>query len=124
MKVESYDAAIWHLARNVLIIDLLIAIIAALVCWLGGWRTVHDFGIGLMIGGFVALAFGAATVFGGARVANEPTYRYVQSVSPNSLHEHTQQNRLDLNDSFGFLSLMVAVGFLSIAVGWLITILV
>jgi len=124
MKVESYGTAIWRLVRSILIVDLLIILVTALVCWLGGWRTVHDFGLGLTIGGFVAIILGGATVLGGVNVAKNPMYRYFQSDLPNSLHERTKQNWLDLNESWGFLSLMVAAGLLSIAVGWLITILV
>jgi hypothetical protein len=124
MKIESYGRAIWRLARSVLIINLVIAIVTALVCWLGGWRTLHDFGVGLMIGGFVGFVLGGASAFGGVNVASNPTYRYVQSVSPNSLHERTKQNWLDLQQSWGFFTLMIVAGILSIAAGWLITALV
>ena len=124
MKVESYGTAIWRLVRSILIVDLLIILVTALVCWLGSWRTFHDFGVGLMVGGFVALVLGGATGLGGVNIAKNPTYRYFQSDLPNSIHERTKQNLLDLNESWGFLSLMVAAGLLSIAIGWLITILV
>jgi hypothetical protein len=103
------------------LIDLAVFILTALVCWFGGWRTIHQFGNSLMIAGFIAFLVGGVTGFGGTEIARNPTYRYIQSVMPNSLSERTRQDWMDMMDSFSFLILLVTAGLLLMAVGWVVT---
>ena len=118
---ESIRTAIWGYVRKILLIDTALIIITALVCWLGGWRTLNNYGTGLMIAGFGAIIIGGFTTFGGSQVARDPTYRYIQSVMPNSLAERTRKDWIDMLDSFSFLILLGSAGLLSMAGGWVVT---
>jgi len=122
MKAESISTVIWRYVRNILLIDLVVFIITALICWLGGWHTPNNYGTGLMIAGFGAFVLGGFTALGGLGVARDPTYRYIQSVMPNSLSERTRQDWIDMMDSFSFLILLCSAGLLSIAGGWVVTV--
>ena len=121
MKAESIHIVIWRYIRKILLVDLLAFILTALVCWLGGWRTLNNFGTGLMIAGFGAIVLGGFSALGGLGVARDPTYRYIQSVMPNSLSERTRKDWNDMLDSFSFLILMASAGLLSMVGGWLVT---
>jgi hypothetical protein len=123
MKTEDVRTVLWRYIRKILLIDLLVFIITALICWLGGWHTLKNFGTGLMIGGFGAFILGGLTAFGGLNVARDPTYRYIQSVMPNSLAERTRGDWIDMMESFSFLILLCSAGILSMAGGWLVTII-
>jgi hypothetical protein len=121
MKTENVRTVLWHYVRKILLIVLLVFIITALICWLGGWHTLNNFGTGLMIAGFGAFVLGGFTALGGYHVARDPTYRYIQSVMPNSLAERTRRDWIDMMDSFSFLILMCSAGLLSMVGGWLVT---
>ncbi len=119
-KIENLGHVLWHFVRIVLLVDLLVFIVTALVCWWIGWRTPDELGLGFMLGGFLAILLGGASLAGSVQVSRNPMYRYFQSVFPNSLPERTKQNLLDLNESSGFLILMGTAGLLAILVGWLV----
>ena len=121
MKTESIRTALWGYVRNILLIDAALIIITVLVCSLGGWRTLNHYGTGLMIAGFGAIIICGFTAFGGSQVARDPTYRYIQSVMPNSLAERTRKDWIDMLDSFSFLILLGSAGLLSMAGGWVVT---
>ena len=123
MKTENVRTVLWRYARKILLIDLLVFTITALICWVGGWRTLNHYGTGLIIAGFGAFVLGGFTAFGGLNVARDPTYRYIQSVMPNSLAERTRREWIDMMDSFSFLILLGSAGLLSMAGGWLVTII-
>jgi hypothetical protein len=121
MKTESVRTAIWGYMIRILLIDLVIFLITGLICWLGGWHAINNFGVGLIIAGFCAFVLGGVTAFGGTQIARDPTYRYIQSVMPNSLFDRTRQDWIDMMDSFSFFIHMVSAGLLSMGVGWLVT---
>jgi hypothetical protein len=43
----------------------IILIVVAAICWLGGWRTVQDYGTGLIWAGVAAIAVGIMSQLGG-----------------------------------------------------------
>ena len=124
MKTENVRTVLWRYARNILLILVAIILLTALICWLGGWRTINNYGNGLMIAGLGAIILGGFTAFGGTQIARNPTYRYVQSVMPNSLADRTRQDWVDMMDSYGFFILLASAGLLSIVCGWLVTIII
>jgi hypothetical protein len=121
MKTESLRLALWRLLKKFMLVFSAICIITALICWLGGWHGLYNFGMGLMISGLCAFLLGGVTAFGGTQIARDPTYRYIQSVMPNSLSDRTRQDWTDLLDSFSFFLMMVSSGLVSMVVGWLVT---
>jgi hypothetical protein len=123
MKTETTRSTIWRYAIKISLVDLVVLLVTALVCWLGNFHTLNQYGTGLIIAGVVAVILGGISAFGGTQIARNPTYRYVQSVMPNSLADRTKKDWADLVDSFGFLTLMALAGFLSIVEGWVITII-
>jgi len=123
MKTETIRSAIWRYASKILLVDLVVLLVTALVCWLAGLRTLNHYGTGLMIAGFVAIILGGVSALGGNQIARDPTYRYIQSVMPNSLADRTRNDWSDMMASYGFLIMMALAGLLSIAEGWVITII-
>jgi hypothetical protein len=121
MTIDNTRTVLLRYAGKILLIDLGLFITTALVCWLGDWRTLNHFGIGLMIVGFISFLIGGVTGFGSTEIARNPTYRYIQSVMPNSLNDRTRQNWADMMESFSFLILLVSAGLLSLAAGWVVT---
>jgi hypothetical protein len=108
---------------KILIIEILIIIVTTAICWIGGWRTLSEFGNGLIYVGIVALVFGTSSVLGSTRLARDPTIRYVQTVSAGDLGDRSRRHMRDLAESNAFLILMGIVGIISIALGtWLGTI--
>jgi hypothetical protein len=105
---------------KILIIEVVILIATAIICWFIGWRTFSEFGQGLIYAGIVALFFGASSIFGATRLAKDPTIRYIQSVSADDLHARSKQHIQDLTESRAFFILMSIVGIITIALGaWL-----
>ncbi len=117
MKPESVRSVIWRFVRTILLIDLAVFIIRAAVCWDGGWRTLNNFGTGLMLVGLAAWVVGIMSLAGATQIARDPTYRYVQSVYPNTLHQRTVQNWLELGESYGFVTLLGIAGIVPMGLG-------
>jgi hypothetical protein len=107
---------------KILIIEIVIFIATAVICWFGGWRTLSEFGNGLIYAGIVVLVFGASSVLGATRMGRNPTSRYIHTLSMGDLHDRSRRRILDIAESNAFLILMGIVGIISIAIGtWLET---
>ncbi len=120
MKTESSVFVILRLLGKILLADLIIFIIVGAVCWFGGWRTLENYGTGLMYGGIGAIMVAGLSALGGTEIARNPTYRYIQSVMSNSLSDRTKQNWLDNLESFSFFAWMGVAGILATAAGYML----
>jgi hypothetical protein len=120
MKTETLGRFVWRLILKILLIEMGLFALIALICWIGGWRTLSNYGTGLMYGGIGAIVLGGLSALGGNTVARDPTYWYVQSVSQSSLNQRTRQNWLDNLASISFLVMMGVVGLIATSVGFMI----
>jgi hypothetical protein len=121
IKTESIGFSLLRLLGRILLAELLLFVLVGVVCWFAGWRTLGDYAIGLMYGGMGAILLGGVTAFGGNTIARDPTYRYIQSVMPNSLSERTQNNWEENLASISFLIWMGVAGAVAIVVGYLLS---
>jgi hypothetical protein len=105
---------------KIIFTEFTIFIFTGMICWLGGWHTLSEFGNCLIYVGFVAMAFGAGSMLGAMRMAKDPKLQYLQSISPDHLNNRSQQHMSDRADSYTFMILMSTAGIISMALGtWL-----
>ncbi len=95
----------------------------ALICWLGGWRTLNDYATGLFIAGAIVMGIGAASVMGSNRYTGDVTIRYIETVSDED--GKTRQRRYQReNESSRVIALKTAIiGMLPLVVGIGLTLL-
>jgi len=120
MKTESSASVILRLLGKIFLAVLIISLVVGVICWIGGWRTMINYATGLMYGGMGAMIVGGLSALGGVGIARDPTYRYIQSVMPNSLSERTKQDWRENMDSVNFLFWAGIAGILTAAGGYLL----
>jgi uncharacterized membrane protein len=90
MKIESVLSASWQYSRR-FFCDRVSVMITSMICWLCGWDSLNNFSAGLMVAGMWIIILGGFMGFWETNIACNPTYRYIQSVMPNTVSERTQQ---------------------------------
>jgi hypothetical protein len=120
MRIESSVSVILRILGKILLADLILFIFVGAVCWIFGWRTMNTFATALMYAGMGAVVLGGMSALGGNSVARDPTYRYIQSVMPNSMPERTKQDWLENIDSINFLTYSGVAGIIATAAGYLL----
>jgi Na+/melibiose symporter-like transporter len=117
MKNKELLLSIGRFLAKILGIEIVIFLFAGIVCWLAGWHTVSEFGIGLIYVGVVAIILGAGSVRGAAILARSPTVRYIQTVTSTKLHDRTKQHMQDMEENKAFLFLLCVVGIITVVLG-------
>lgn len=120
IKMRRWFQAIWRFSRTIALINLGIFVAVGLICWLVGWRTLHQYGTGLMLAGAAALLFGAYSVSGSWHGGRSFDYQYAASAGVDSTHKSAKRERDEANSSYVFLGRMCVVGLLPILVGILL----
>ena len=105
-----------------MLINLGIFVAVGLICWLVGWRTLYQYGTGLMLAGTAALVFGAFSVSGRWHGGRSFDYQYAASAGVDSLRKSANRERMEASSSYAFLGQMCVIGFLPIVVGMLLQI--
>ena len=67
MNGQDRRPTILLFARKVLLIDLGIFIAVGVVCWLFGWRTLYNYGTGLLVVGIAVAGLGVLSQVGTSR---------------------------------------------------------
>jgi len=62
-KPESFGHALWRHLQASLMVFFFVVLCTALICFLANWRTLPDFGIGLMFAGLVLILSSVAGLF-------------------------------------------------------------
>lgn len=122
IKMRRFLRAIWRFLRTVVLINLAIFAGVGLICWLGGWRTLYQYGNGLMLAGAAALALGVYSVSGSWHGSRSFDYQYAASAGVDSVHKSANRERQEMNANYVFLGQMCVIGFLPIVVGILLQI--
>jgi len=120
MRKREWLASVFRFLRPVVLIDLGIFALVGLVCRLGGWRTAHHYGNGLMLAGVVAVVVGISSVFGGWGLTRGFDYQYARSAGEDTIGERTKRGLKDMARSYGFSVRMTVVGVVSYAFGLVI----
>jgi len=103
--------------RRIAIVDIIIFIVAGLVCWLAGWHTIQRYGFVLVLTGVGVILIGTLSLLGGYSVRESFDYQYGRSVSHMDVHERSKLDLADTFASYRFLIGATLVAILPIAIG-------
>ena len=122
IKMRRWLKAILRFSRTVVLVNLGIFVAVGLICWLVGWRTLYQYGTGLMLAGTAALVFGAYSASGSWHGGRSFDYQYAASAGVDSFRKSANRERDEANSSYTFFGKMCVIAFLPIAVGILLQI--
>ncbi len=66
MEKQGFALGIFNLLRNIVLVDVVILIVVGLICWFGNWRSLPQFGSGLVYGGVAVFVLGTYGASGGS----------------------------------------------------------
>lgn len=108
--------------RMVALLDLVLFLAVGLVGWAAGWRT-SQYGKGLVVAGAIALFLGLASVGGSHRPVGVPLiedHLWAMPSKGDDMTARVKRRVHDINMSYGFMTTMLVVGVVAIAVGALV----
>ena len=89
---------------------LFFALIALLLAWLLGWRSVLGYVNALALVALAPLGLATTSAIGGRAAAADLRYHYSRSVMPDSLRDRTYQSMRDLTGALNFSVNAAVVG--------------
>ena len=108
-----------HLLRLVGVISGLTLLISLIVVILGmvyEWKTPVQYSNGFFAAGAIAIVLGTFSVTGGLQQRASFPLAYAETASQASLSERAQRMVADINQRYGILVLLMAIGFLLILI--------
>lgn len=108
-----------HLLRLVGVIfglTLLISLIVVIIGMVYEWKTPVQYSNGFLAAGAIAIVLGTFSVTGGLQQRASFPLAYAETASQASLSERAQRMVADINQRYGILVLLMAVGFLLILI--------
>ena len=118
MQISKWAIITWY-AKRLLIVDALIALIVAVVCWLINWHTLGHYGVALILSGVVLLLTGISAI-GSTQYLSDPTYMMARSVEAKPLHQRMREDLAHIRDSFDWTLMTVVVSLSLVGFGLLI----
>ncbi|MCP4751977.1 MAG: hypothetical protein GY866_13870 [Proteobacteria bacterium] len=109
MAGESNFSAVKRLMIKVLLVDLILFVFTALVCWFAEWRTQMDFGTGLVLAGVAAIFIGISTEVGRRR-NQSMLFPYSMPATGSDRTEESDRNQRQRT-----LTVMASAGIVAIA---------
>ena len=100
MKAESFRTTLKNATKRLGLAEIIILAITGQVCWWLGWRTLAEYGAGLIWAGIGVILFGTFSLLGGTQLNDDFKYQYSKSVMPAPAHDRIQQNVNDLAGGF------------------------
>ena len=104
--------------KIIVLLILLICVLnicgVGLFCYIKGWNSLMAWGDGLTLLSLIYIAIGAAAFAGNFGTRADGRINYARSVGATALAERTKQDVVSTLDSYRFLILVWAVGFLSL----------
>jgi len=119
MGKPGYFSGIRRFLKTALLADLGIFIAAGLICWFGGWLTVHLYGHSLMWAGLAAILLGLLSVPGSYETWSF-AYQYALSARAKNIDDYTRQRSKDASQSQAFFLRMVVIGVVPTILGTLL----
>lgn len=120
MKTESFLTTLKALSKRLGIAEIVILALTGLVCWWLGWRTLAEYGTGLVWAGLAVMLLGMFSVLGGTQLNNDFKYQYSKSVMPAPAHDRAQQTVTDMTAGFSFATWAFIAGVLTSALGYVL----
>jgi hypothetical protein len=106
--------------KSVLLANAGIFAACAVVIWLGGWRTLHDYSNALVLAGSASVCVGAASLSAGWALTRGSEYQYNQPPSSDPVRELVRQALESRHRYYGLMMRMAIIGAIPILVGMLI----
>ncbi len=121
--MRRFLTTVWRFSRNFVLIELGIFATVGLLCWLGGWRTLYQYGNGLLLAGVVVLALGAYSISGSLAGSRSFDYQFSASAGVDErFHQSARRERQEVGSSYIFLSQTCVIGLLPLVAGILLQI--
>lgn len=117
MKREN---SIWRYLLDALLLVVFIAALVACTCWLGGWFTVTDFSLGLIIAGVLTIILGVGSLFGGPLATHNLHDLYDQLVTVEAGHRPASGTMRAIIAENRFLPIATLAGLVAILFGLLL----
>lgn len=108
-----------HLLRLVGVIfglTLLISLIVVIIGMVYEWKTPVQYSNGFLAAGAIAIVLGTFSVTGGLQQRASFPLAHAETASQASLSERAQRMVADINQRYGILVLLMAIGFLLILI--------
>ena len=99
MTQRGRPSGAWRFLRFVGLAELAIAAVAALVCLVGGWRTLGDYANGLAYAGLAVMALGGLRYFAGETGTADPHAEY-RTTNLREHHKLMQRNIAESDSAF------------------------
>ncbi len=119
MRIPQWLARVLRFIAPVILADVVLLAIVALVCWLGGWRTLREYGDGLILAASVVLLIGLSGVFGGWGLTRSFLYQQSESAGAEAIGGRVRQELAGEKQNFRFLiemTVVAAVAFTAAAI--------
>jgi hypothetical protein len=109
--------------KLIALIDLGLALVIALICWLAGWRSVTIYAMALMLGGAVSLGLAGLSALGSSAYITDPYYLMARSVESKPLHQRMGEDLKYIRDSWNSMTLIGLISLGLIGLGLLVWVL-
>ena len=119
MTQRGRPSGAWRFLRFVALAELAIAAVVALVCLVGGWRTLVDYANGLTYAGLAVMALGGLRYFASPTDTIDPLAGY-HSTNLSEHHQRGQRGIAESDSAFVVMLELGLVGLVAIALGQLI----
>jgi hypothetical protein len=125
-RIESVGQALWRSFKGTLVVFLLVSLLTALICYLGDWRTLSDFGNDLIYAGLLFVVIEWYLFKGNTVLVRDQLNPYNPMNDPMSgtPSSRTRQHWLEYMDGINTTALIGFLAALCIGSGWLIVSLV
>jgi len=110
---------IMKLLGIVLLIVLVLIGLVLLIGWAEMWRTQEEFKNAIQLAGTLVIGVGLLGIKGNWEGTRNFEYQQSMSVLPKSSWERTQQDLMDLAQSYLFTLVTVFAGGICLLIGWL-----
>ena len=117
MSGRTGSSAGWRFLLTLGLVNLVAFVGVALACWLGGWRTLADYGDGLTYAGLAVMAFGGLRYFVAGNVGSPDPMAGYRSTNLGDHFRQRQQAEAESDSAFVFMLKMGLVGLVPIALG-------
>jgi len=106
-----------RLLRTVALVDLGIAIGAAVICWFIGWGTAWQYCDAVVLGGMMMISLGLLIFWQEWNLNREFTTMHAQSISDDDGHERVRLLQRDDDEGYRVFMHLFVAGLVAIVVG-------
>ena len=117
---ETRWATLRAYLKRVLLIDAAVAAVTAGICWAIGWSRLGQYGLALILGALLLLAFMGMSSVGSTEYLKDPGYLLARSVGTKTLQERFREDVAHVRQSFDMSATTILVSLSLIVLGALL----